>query len=373
MGLPASRCRLLLVEDNPAQARLIRDQLGEADPTGFEVTHAPTLAGALAAARSDRFDVALLDLGLPDSEPAGTLAAFQAGAPGLPVVVLTGTDDRDQGVLAVRNGAEDFLVKGQGDGRVLCRALRHAVERHATRVAMAEYRREVAQRTDAERELARAYVALQHERERQQRELARELHDSIGQSLVAMKMTLDHVATRFKDSLDPDAREAIAGLTAMCSSLMSEVRAISHGLYPPGLEGLGLVMALEHLVAESSAGLPIAIEAPEDGVPRLPAETEIAVFRIVQEALSNALRHSGAGRVTVRLVLEAGELTVTVEDDGQGFDVASAAGKGLGLVSMRERALAAGGHLAVSSGPCGTRVKVCVPAQERQNDGHGPA
>lgn len=124
--------RVLLVEDNPADADLTVELLSEAEPGGVDVRRAETLADAVAQAAEHHYDVVLLDLGLPDSSGMATLDAIMASASGSAVVVLSGVDDERVGAEAVARGAQDFVTKGASeDGRLLARSLRYAVERRA--------------------------------------------------------------------------------------------------------------------------------------------------------------------------------------------------------------------------------------------------
>jgi len=119
----------LLVEDNPGDARLLREMLREAPPGAVALQHVTRMADAEAALRAQSFDVVLLDLGLPDSRDVASIQRVRAVAPAVPVVLLTGLDDEDLALRAARVGASDYLVKGQVDGRGLVRTLRYAVER----------------------------------------------------------------------------------------------------------------------------------------------------------------------------------------------------------------------------------------------------
>ncbi len=121
---------VLLVEDNPGDARLLREELADAAGDEFRVTHVGRLSDALRSVGEARYDVILLDLSLPDSEPSETVRRLHDGEPGAPIVVLTGTKDEASGIEAVRQGAQDYLVKGETDRRLLIRAIRYAIERH---------------------------------------------------------------------------------------------------------------------------------------------------------------------------------------------------------------------------------------------------
>jgi len=145
---------VLVVEDNPADADLIREMLPGGGTVAFHVDTTDRLADAIAHVRRMPVDLVLLDLGLPDSQGLATLHAFRAAAPRLPIVVLTGNDDEDLAIRAVRDGAQDYLVKGQIVGHLLVRSSLYAVERvqmdEAARRQAEELRREIADRKLAE-------------------------------------------------------------------------------------------------------------------------------------------------------------------------------------------------------------------------------
>src|SRR5579884_3980404 len=121
--------RVLLVEDNPADARYLRESLADAGVFGVHFTHVTRLSDALKRLEGEHFEVVLLDLSLPDETGIETLVRMHAKAPNVPIVVLTGLDDEALAIKAVREGAQDYLVKGQTDGHLLVRAMRYATER----------------------------------------------------------------------------------------------------------------------------------------------------------------------------------------------------------------------------------------------------
>src|SRR5438874_3209370 len=128
---------ILLVEDNPADARLVKEMLRE---TGEPIAliHAERLSQAIDYLRQQRFSAILLDLRLPDSEGLATFTRAHAEAPDAPIVVLTGLHDEELAMKALREGAQDYLVKGQVDGRLLHHAIRYAIERHRVEEALRE-------------------------------------------------------------------------------------------------------------------------------------------------------------------------------------------------------------------------------------------
>lgn len=128
--------RVLLIEDNPGDVRLIREMLHDAEGADFALESADRIARGLERLARGGIDVILLDLHLPDSRGFPTLKKVQAGAPDIPILVLTGLEDEDLAVNAVREGAQDYLVKGQIDTALLVRCLRYALERHRLRSAL---------------------------------------------------------------------------------------------------------------------------------------------------------------------------------------------------------------------------------------------
>ncbi|HJY76810.1 MAG TPA: ATP-binding protein [Burkholderiales bacterium] len=195
--------------------------------------------------------------------------------------------------------------------------------------------------------------------ENERRRLSRELHDRIGANLTALSLNLRLARGEWaKASPRLDDSEKLLDSTAQL------VRDVLTDMRPPGLDELGLLAALrEHAeqVAQRS-GLAVEVQG-EEPRPRLPAATEIALFRVAQEAMTNIVKHARARGVTVSLCAEDGLVTLTVEDDGAGFDdEARAMAAGMGMASMRERAEAVGARPRIESAPGrGTRVIVEVP------------
>ncbi|MFO1533662.1 MAG: response regulator [Thermoplasmatota archaeon] len=124
-----SPLRILVVEDNPGDVRLVQETLKQDQRWPFELVAEGRLADGLARLRTERFDLVLLDLGLPDAKGLQAFEDVQGAAPAIPVVVLTGSDDQDVAVQAIHEGAQDYLVKGLVDGDRLWRAIRYGIER----------------------------------------------------------------------------------------------------------------------------------------------------------------------------------------------------------------------------------------------------
>jgi signal transduction histidine kinase len=180
--------------------------------------------------------------------------------------------------------------------------------------------------------------------------LSRELHDQTGQALTALLLGLN--AARRATELD-EAKAALADLDGVVHEALADVRSIAVRLRPAALDELGLAAALERLAASAAlgSGAEVAVTTTLGLDQRLPAEIETAVYRIVQEAIGNSLRHGRARRVDVTVVIRPDAVVATVEDDGAGFDTAKVKDGRLGLVGMRERAGLFGGRLEIESSP----------------------
>jgi signal transduction histidine kinase len=185
--------------------------------------------------------------------------------------------------------------------------------------------------------------------------IARELHDDIGQQAALLTMDLDLLGGR-------QARNKVVGAARIrAHSIARSLHDLSHRVHPATLRLIGLLPALQALERELSES-EMAIAVTHENVPMLPDELTVCLFRIVQEALTNALKHSSARDVSVHIRGEPDSLSITVADDGIGFDVDAAWGQGLGLVSMNERVVAMGGKLDIDSASgAGTRLRITVP------------
>ncbi|MDO8834403.1 MAG: PAS domain S-box protein [Vicinamibacterales bacterium] len=221
--------------------------------------------------------------------------------------------------------------------------------------------RELRQSQERLKALSRQLVDAQ---EIASRELARELHDRVGQNLTALNLTMTRLLEEVSLSQTPRLAGPLKDSLRLVSETMGHVRDVMSELRPPVLEDYGLAAALRWYGSQFArrAGVDVVVKA--DGDDRWTPETEIALFRIAQEALTNVARHASAANVAVALGRAGGQLTLVVSDNGVGFDTETPTSAGCwGLVTMRERAESIGGRLEVVSAPGqGTRVEVAVPA-----------
>ncbi len=218
-------------------------------------------------------------------------------------------------------------------------------------------------------DLQRSRERLVSAREEERRRLRHDLHDGLGPALASMSLQL--AAVRNLVAENPAAVEMITDLKAQMQEAVADIRRLVYALRPPALDELGLAQAIREYAARlTQTGLKIRVEAPEP-LPPLPAAVEVAAYRIVLEALTNAVRHAGARTCAIRVaVVDGGSdpvqrrsaraLQAEILDDGSGIH--SRSSTGTGLISMRERASELGGTLVVEPVPDGgTRVCARLP------------
>jgi two-component system sensor histidine kinase UhpB len=212
------------------------------------------------------------------------------------------------------------------------------------------------ERLEAERR--RASSAALEAQEEERARVARDLHDEVNQSLTGLLLRLEAA----REKAPPKLAGELAEIRALANQAVQELLALARQLRPTALDDLGLKAALDSHLTElgRQSGIRTSFEAEGD-IAAVPRDVQIVAYRVAQEALSNAARHSGAGQVRVRLEHTDGSVELSVADDGRGFTFDQAS-RGLGLAGMRERALLVNGDLRVESRPeVGTRVRLRVP------------
>ncbi|MER5197297.1 HAMP domain-containing sensor histidine kinase [Streptomyces sp. NPDC002755] len=215
------------------------------------------------------------------------------------------------------------------------------------------------ERLEHERASSSARVLLAQEAER--RRIAQELHDEVGQSMTAILLSLERAA----DEADEPLRGELRQVQEITRGSLDEVRRLARRLRPGVLEDLGLISALTSLTTEFSTHVGLRVVRRFDtGLPPLDQQTELVLYRVAQEALTNAARHAEAGQIEVSLRHTGEAVVLAVVDDGRGTGVAR---EGAGIRGMRERALLIGATLDVISQPkAGTQVRLTVPLLRKQ-------
>lgn len=238
-------------------------------------------------------------------------------------------------------------------------------EERPTKLAVA---RDVSARRDSEKRIRGLTHRLMTVQEEERKRLSRELHDDLGQRLNAVKMGIETLAEDLADG-SSEILGRIGGLSGMLQDSIQSVRQLSAGLRPPVLERYGLVRTIrEHCEKLSTAhDLEIDFQAPGMKEMKLDNKMEIKLFRVVQEAVHNVVKHAEASKMKIRLIASYPSVRLRIEDDGRGFDIEkhharNDGGMHLGLLGMSERVDLLGGSFNVSSQPGqGTRITVELP------------
>jgi len=226
---------------------------------------------------------------------------------------------------------------------------------------------DVTERKQAEEALSSVNRKLIEAHEEERTWIARELHDEINQRLALLAVNLDVLKRDFLPS-GTDARRGIDEIKEQVVTLGNDIQALSHRLHSSKLEYLGLVAAADGFCREFSDRQKVKVEFRSDAMPKdLPKEISLCLFRVLQEALQNALKHSGAQYFEVSLKGTSNEIQLSVRDSGSGFDPEDAIkGRGLGLTSMRERLKLVGGQLCIDSQfQHGTTIRARAPLRRR--------
>jgi signal transduction histidine kinase len=342
--------RLLCVEDNADDTELMGLALERADPhRRYDLHRVEDATGFVDALQQD-FDVILCDFNMPRFSPYAALQILVARRCGVPLVVVTRAIGEEAAVHVLRCGAKDYLTKDK------LGTLPQIIER-----VMAERQRVLEQERLA-KELETAYRRLKElsarvvvAQERERNLISRELHDQLGQTLTGMVIHM-HAAKR---SSDPEvARGYTDTAMEMALGAVQQIKTLSFSLRPAQLDLLGLVAAAQSAVQRVAEPAGVAFSVTARGrEPATPGDTAAVALRLVQEAVTNAMRHARARRITVRLrFLPDSRIGLLVLDDGVGFDKqALLAGepseRNMGLYGMIERTELAGGRLHIRTRP----------------------
>jgi signal transduction histidine kinase len=401
---PPPPLRILLVEDSHHDQIAFRRALQKSSQA-FELTicqRGEDLPAAMQAG-SESFDIVVMDHNLPGMNGLETYRRLRQKSDLPPVVMLTGAGSEDLAVQALQAGMDDYIIKDANQGYLQLLPLklhdikRRSDDRLARRQAQAQLRQAhaaledmVAKRT---RELAHTVEALEREigerkiieqdlrasrqalrrlslkiiasQENERRQIAKELHDSIGASLAAIKYAVEGRLLKMPEA-PPADMISLEKITTHLRDTIKEVRRISSCLRPSMLDDLGLLSTIDWYCRSSAEMYAETRVEPHLEVAEgdIPEANKIVIYRVLQEAVNNALKHGGAETVSVRLKKTAGRLIMCVVDDGCGFDTQDVrkhhdALSGFGLDGMRDRADMAGGRLSIDSRP-GEGTTVCL-------------
>ena len=354
------KVNILMVDDQPAKLlsyEVILNELGE------NLIKANSGREALEHLLKEDIAVVLMDVSMPEidgfelADMIRQHPRFQKTA----IIFISGVHQSDLDRLkGYQRGAVDYLSVP-----VNPELLRAKVS------VFADLHRKTHQLELLNRELRTLSSNLIATQDDERRRIARELHDSLGQELSAAKMMTDKIVMLNRSA---EAKNEAVEISNLIDHAIQQVRSISYLLHPPLLDEIGLQSALQFYLEgfTKRSGIEVMLDMQPSNFPRLPLEMETAIFRIVQEAVTNVYRHSGAREAWVTLVKDDSRIVGTVRDNGKGIPDGVMEGRldriGVGIGGMQQRVKEFGGDLRIGNANPGTFVEVTVPIEAAAND-----
>jgi signal transduction histidine kinase len=372
------RPRVLIADDNADMRQYLARLMSE----HYEVEAVPDGQAALEAAQRHTPHLIVSDVMMPVLDGFELLKALRADEDtrSIPVILLSARAGEESRVEGLQAGADDYLIKPFSARELLARvSARLEIARlqrdreSQLRVSQAELEQKVQERTaellNASQELRELSARILQAQDEERRRIARELHDGAGQLLAALGMEASAVANE-SDKLSSRAASSLSNIESLVAQMTQDIRTMSHLLYPPLLDEVGLLSALTEYVrgfAERS-GIQVSLDLPPT-IDRLDRDYELSLFRIVQECLTNIHRHAESKTAAIRIVRDADRLTLEVRDEGKGMPEGRLSeiqlrGSGVGIRGMRERVRQLSGTMHIEADSSGTRILVVIPTPD---------
>ena len=349
--------KILLLEDVPEEAEVSERELRRAGLT-FVTQRVQTKADFASALEDFEPDLILADAKLPGFDGRSALQMLRNRTPRIPVIMVTGALGDEAAVECLLAGASDYVLKDRPArlGPAVVRALQDEQDRRAREAAVIER--------------LRLELALRQAAAEERRRLARELHDGLGQDLTGFAMLADGLAKQLDRSGLPVPKE-LDRLAAMARQAIVTCRDIARGLSPLGGPRSGLTEALRDLTDRVGGppGPRVCLTLELHAAITISREASEHLYRIAQEAITNAMKHSRAPTVEVRLEVDTDAIRLRVLDDGVGPPGPASKSSGLGLQTMRDRAAAIGARLSVVARHEGGTAVICEAPQGPRSPG----
>ncbi|MBN2061176.1 MAG: response regulator [Deltaproteobacteria bacterium] len=346
------KIRVLLIEDDEDDYKIIKETLSEIQHVQISLEWVSEIKRVPEKIRSNEYDICLMDYRLEGTNGIDLMKDMVEKGFEAPFIFLTGYGDHEIDLLSMKSGAADYLEKGEIDPGILERSIRYSIERkrHINALRISEQRLH----------LLSAKLAEAQEDER--KGLAREIHDGIGSNLVAIKYALESILVRMRRNKSLEQDLSIEQVLDYVKDAIKEAQRISSDLRPSVLDDMGLGASVRWICRRYSEIYP-GIRIRRRLNPKeidVPLSLKVVIFRVLQEAMNNVVKHSGADAVYLNIRTTDERLTMIIRDNGHGFSPDVALGKeiegGVGLISMKERIEMSGGSLEISS----EEAKGCV-------------
>lgn len=345
---------ILVVEDNPGDYILLQQYFLLGKLPVEEIRLAKNMAETIEIVKENDFDIALLDLTLPDSTGVDSVITLERLLPKTPIVVFSGLSTIDVAREAISLGAQDYLVKGDFDEKLLMKCVQYSIERKKTMDELA------AQQVNQQKLITDITLKAQ---EKEKNELGRELHDNIGQVLATVKMYLGMLRSgkTLQENLVEKSYEYV-------TNVIEELRKLSHSLVAPSLnDNDSLKKVLTELVDDINSFQRLRVQLFFDeklNKMDIDKNKELMIYRVLQEQLSNIIKHADADEVKITLKIAKDKLHLTIADNGVGFEP-SATQEGIGLKNIKSRVEHYSGSMSIVSAPGkGCTLEIVVTLQD---------
>jgi len=329
---------VLVIEDNPTDLFLIGEMLHSSSLKIKDIYSCDRASQAHDILKDHEVNLVLLDLSLPDSFGIESFLSIKAATQKIPVIILTGMSDSEVALQTLKQGAQDYLVKGEFNISLLTKSVEYSIERkkaeEKTLAAEEEYRQRM---TDA--------VLRAQEKER--KAIGQELHDNINQILAAAKLYFDESLLQENNRAEL-VRHGMKNITLA----IDEIRKLSRALIIPGFIKSGLKQSVQDLICHILKAKKICINLDMDKLDEgyLSEPLKINLYRIIQEQLNNILKYAEASVVTIRIHNSGDSIMLSINDNGKGFDTNSGR-SGVGITNINSRAGLFNGRVEIDSSP----------------------
>lgn len=372
---------ILIVDDTPINLSVIVSYL---ESYGFGIRIARSGETALKRVQYDRPDLILLDILMPGMDGFETCRRLKAieAIRDIPIIFMTSLTGAEDKVKGFEVGAVDYVTKPLHQEEVLARVKTHLRLRDLTQ-SLQDQKKQVEISSQVEK--ARLFEAVSQQREQlralntkltevqeaERKDLARELHDEMGQALTAIRINLTAIKNELPENCLASLKERLIETEMLTDQTLEQIREMSLNLRPPMLDDLGLVPTLRWYIKRYAKRTNLKTDLVVTGLEhqRLDSRIETTLYRVAQEALTNVAKHAQAS--TVRLYLQRNDTRVeaVIEDNGRGFNLADVLNRrtphtGAGLVGIRERVTLLGGEFNIQTQPNqGTRLLIEIPCK----------
>jgi len=335
--------RILIIEDNPVDLFLI-EQMLEASPLKTEnIFSTDRISRACQLLQEQSINIVLLDLSLPDSFGIQSLVKVKNASSKIPIIVLTGMNDSSGVVEALKQGAQDYLIKGEFTEHYLAQSIKYSIERKKAEEKTLGLEKELARQQKLKQmEITHAVIVAQ---ENQSNMIGEELHDNISQILATVKLYLHEAMCE-----EEPRRVLITRSHKNVSLVIEEIRKLSKLLIAPSLNDIGLKASIRELIRNIQFVKKIKIKLAVASLTEscLNKEQQITIYRILQEQLNNIMKYADASSVIIEIKKEEDTLSLVITDDGNGFDP-TLRRNGIGLINITSRAELLNGKVQIIS------------------------